>query len=627
MYSYLDYQMLFYAKPVMNKHEYEALASTYQTTHNYKAQAEKIAVEAFLAFDDTTKARFFRFLEEVYADKIEVYHFFYSQYAQLRVGRQVLTKHQKRDLLAVILPFLSKENQFYLILCEVLDKIQTYKQSITYQGKYRVSLAELKEMYERYETFLRDMNKLPCQWFHEKSYHQADRQEVLLMVRHIQEKKLQASIQGFKQDAQIIATHPKKPAKWLYFVYFLGVEVEIYTDLLQVRKLNEPTASSLPTLQGAFAKLLQNYNLEETTTLQELEQKQAMHLALLEQDLSTTLTHYQQSSLPTKRVEASITLQGGGGIVRFSLQKSNIVYHTLYGIGTLVGACLCVFSVWKGVFLLSMVLLVWLVMQSFKPKKDDTSKGKLSTHKANELYQSHLAEYKKYIAERKEELAYIYVRDNVYDKIKDAMYWRIKQKKLKVEIAGEHYDPVDIINLYIRYAQYIQQIQPHDIDVLYALEGTDEDRTLCLRLMKDLFMKKLEKSYKSFINLANLMIHHKLKFKYCMFFIDKECYIAHDYVQDFYANTEVTGANARTREYDKAIEKFNTLMEAWRKIAPAMYVEKSSFQKWLVHEIEVASKHKLKKEFEQLDSLLKDRTHTFVLAGEEGVLLYSRYTS
>ena len=359
--------------------------------------------------------------------------------------------------------------------------------------------------------------------------------------------------------------------------------------------------------------------------MQELEQKQAMHLALLEQDLSTTLTHYQQSSLPTKRVEASITLQGGGGIVRFSLQKSNIMYHTLYGIGTLVGACLCAFSVWKGVFLLSMVWLVWLVMQSFKPKKDDTSKGKLSTHKANELYQSHLAEYKKYIAERKEELAYIYVRDNIYDKIKDAMYWRIKQKKLKVEITGEHYEPVDIINLYIRYAQYIQQIQPHDIDVLYALEGAAEDRSLCLRLMKDLFMKKLQKSYKNFINLANLMIHHKLKFKYFMFFIDKECCVTDNVTHKFYDETEFFGVNSRLTAYQNALEKLTTIMENWRKIAPAMYVENLAFQKWLVHEAQLTSKNRLKEEFEQTGSLIRKHANTFVLAGEEGILLYSRH--
>ena len=206
--------------------------------HNYQAQATKIAVEAFLNFDDVTKARFFDFLKEVYADKKEIYRFFYTQYANLRVGKAILSKHQKKEILAVILPFVPLEQQFYLMQCEVLQYLQERKQYLTYRGKYAVNFSEFSSILNTYFEDISSLYKKKTSWFYSKSYQEIDRADILNVIRYVTLKKMLDNVENMKQDFQIMLNNKKGlSTKCGYLFYFLGLKINVRINQINFYKI------------------------------------------------------------------------------------------------------------------------------------------------------------------------------------------------------------------------------------------------------------------------------------------------------------------------------------------------------------------------------------------------------
>ncbi len=593
---------------------------------NYQAQAEKIAVEAFLNFDDVTKEKFFTFFQEVYAEKREVYRFFYTQYADLRVGKMLLSKHQKKQLLAVILPFISTEQQFYLFQCEVLQQIHAQKQYLTYRGKYPVPVPELIRILNQYQKYIENLPK--SSWFHLKSYQEIDRKEVLDMMRYVCLRKLNNNVSMLKKDCLILRENKKNlPAQVGYFFDFLDLHIDIEMEKIEPLQLpdqNTHLAYPTPAPVGKFKTVLENYLFEELNQIEEEKQKKETLQTLFTQDLPTTLAHYKNSTLRTNQVTALINLEAGAGKLYTRLKTESTIikvfYLTLSAIGLASFVSLFLFGIsLKGVITLASWVFIWLFILLLRAGKGiyDTSKNKKGKQK--EIKEIYTEKYKEIIENRKEELDYIFVRDNILDKIKDAFYWKIKNKKIQIYANDIYMNPRDILNAYRAYAQYIISIKPQEIDILYALEGSIERKNICFEMMKYLCMKKLKKSYKSFLNLANLMIHHTLIFDYYMYFIDTPCEMLKGGVMGggFY-DTE----SSNLYEYENIKHKIERRVE-FEYDYPIDLEADPELWAWFKEEEKQIQKNNLEQEYQYLDKFIKNKNAQFIIEGEEGVLFYS----
>jgi hypothetical protein len=593
------------------------------TKNSYKAQAEKIAIECFLDFDTETQKRFWEFLPTISPAHQEMGQFLQDEFENLKAGNKLLSKYHKRTLLGVILPFLLREKQFYLLVCEILDSLQTP----TYQQKYPINLQEFIDIIQKNSITIQKFMLQETHWFHEKVARFIQREAILATLRYLYARKMYDSLEFLKKDWAHLQNQPKLPRPLRYYFTFMEVEI-ILPAHIKIRKLPVLPIIDLPTLEGKFASLCQNYLAEELSAWEKKCAEKEFQASLLVKDLPTTLAHFKGNILPTNRVEADITLQGGGGIVRLELKRNRwkSMEKSVY-IGLSL-ASLLVLAIaglgWKSAIFPLLMVLVFLLDKGTRQAKNLKERYDLANNKEKELAKIEFEKYKEAIEINREEMQYVYKRTHILDKIKDAIYWKIKNANIRLYIDDVDYDPLDMLNLYKKYATYIKNLQPQHIEALQKWEGTDFEKKHYLNTVKHLFILKLENSYAYFTNFVKIMIDRTLRFKYMVYFLDKECEIIEDHLVGFYAQVDETNETDRIRKYNKTLREIynNQLFDANKIIELPNYNDE--LKDWLENE-----KNSLKKDnWEHKLSILKHqidlKSPAFCIENVEGVLFYSK---
>jgi hypothetical protein len=224
------------------------------------------------------------------------------------------------------------------------------------------------------------------------------------------------------------------------------------------------------------------------------------------------------------------------------------------------------------------------------------------------------AQYQTLIQEKQAERAYWGKEGNTFDRI---LY---KFQQIITHNVGEY-------NLL--YPDYIQDLYDICTSKIYALQIQDldeflmpeEEKEICLDVMKYLLRQKIGKSYHHFKSLVGCVVENEWEGFYHSTFLDKECVIT----PDFYAYEGEMPVNHWANFRKKTNTTFQ--IDEYPRLAMVVF---DSLANWLRVEIEILKDNQIDKELQKLKERTKLTeqtrvTHYLVLPpflheGEEGVL-------
>ena len=159
--------------------EYKERIKAYRAIFHYQEEVEKIAREAFLAFNEEERTYFGELLARVYGRNSRIYDTLHTNYEAIKAGRQGLTRAEVRCLVSVILPCLPTKVQYECLQYEILYMIQKQRIALNHEGFRRVSVDKAFDIYNQFAKSILHLQKIPSQWFHIESYIDSERQEII----------------------------------------------------------------------------------------------------------------------------------------------------------------------------------------------------------------------------------------------------------------------------------------------------------------------------------------------------------------------------------------------------------------------------------------------------------------
>jgi hypothetical protein len=296
---------------------YQEMTEPFRAVFHYHEEVEKMAEQAFLGFNESEKNHFFAFFREIYGTNTSTYQSLHQDFGFTQITSRSLSKYELRQVVSIILPFLPIQQQFEALQYELLNVLQVQKNLFTRHG-FRV--LNLKDALRMYESLIENAKRLPevgSQWFHQASFEPSDRRAIAESISYVYLQKIQASIHNFQKDLAIIQENRASfSKKAIYFVKLLGAEVALDYNKIALKKLPIIEILPLPASVGKFATLLVKYLADEAQNLQDEIAQKDRYESLLQNDLQTTLTHYQKSKRGGKKVELQLVLEGAGGFIK-----------------------------------------------------------------------------------------------------------------------------------------------------------------------------------------------------------------------------------------------------------------------------------------------------------------------
>ncbi len=625
----------------MDIHEnYHILIAPHLAIHPYRKQAEKIALESFLAFDEDEKARFFVFFKQICQEKSSTYQFL----SKVKAGEVIPAKHL-RYLLSAMPMFLDTEKQMEVLLLEVLDSIQTHKLGITANHSLVVNVEKAFGLFSKYLAGIYYLSNTPSIWLADKMYDTQDRLEVIQAVMYVYVIKLKGSVAHFKKDLQIIADKTKfLSKKIIYFIELLGVEVEILDTHYDLNKLYLYDDIELPQFAGKFAQLLQTYIATELASENHQLAIREMQKAVLDHDLGIALTHYKNNNTRTSRADIAFALQGGAGIVKLEIRSwltrwlaGKFKWWEMAIPVTILMAILMRFNSELPSFLfVPFVLILTTGLQNMRkdPRLEEEKEKEAKNLEKAHIRASFTAQYQQLILDRQAEKYYKVLNQSIFED----MYLNICSA-LEASIGkvwGK--SPEDLQNAYSFYLANIHELESENIGYIADFKGTEQDKETCLQAIKYLLLQQYDKSHHRFNKIMQTLMQERLEATYYSYLLSKECTI----YTDFYPITENAvfyhlGSQAQASDY---YEKPNYLaiyeakgytVGAILKPRPILQGDYAqALHEWLDKEMEVVTQNNLENELAKITqyAVLVEQSKTtnhlvilpFLLEGEEGIL-------
>lgn len=649
----------------MVQQDYQQLLFEHRQVKPYREQAGELALQAFRGFNEPTTLQFLAYFGEVCKGKNSTYQYMRNAYKAIQEGTKGLTASQMRYFLFSILPFLPAEVRMQVLLFEVLDSVQKQRLTITRYFSRKADIDTAFNMFSQYLAGIYNLEKYPYSWFYEKSYNLAERTDIINAVEYVYVVKLKASVSHFKKDLQIIAEKAEKlPKKMTYFIELLGVEVNIPNTNFSLERLYTYDEIPMPVFTSKFDEALRVYLFEQLSNEDYLLAVREMQEAVLAHDLETALLHYRQSQTLTNKVDISFLLKGGAGMVKLEIKSwlntlltsQSSIFHEdtawkppqrspvgkdvtrgtqsffMYLVAFVVWGFMMIFlrninredlaMVFTGFLGFAVVIIKALLEDDkLRPEMHEQEKkdvlviaSNFKTFKRKQAEQS-FAQYQNLIQEKQAERAYWGKEGNTFDKI----LYRFQQ--IVIARVGEY----DLL-----YPDYMQDLYDMGISKIHTLQTQDlaeflmpeEEKEICLDVMKYLLQQKIRKAYHHFKRLVGYVVENEWEGFYHCTFLNKECAIT----PDFYAYEGDMPVNHWANFRKKENFMFFQIDE-YPRLAMVVF---DSLANWLRVEIDILKDNNINKELQKLKertTLIEQTrvTHYLVLPpflheGEEGVL-------
>lgn len=303
--------------------EYKERITPFRAIFHYQEEVERIAREAFWAFNEEERTYFGELLACVYGRNSRIYDTLHTNYEAIKAGSRDLSKSDVHYLVSAILPCLPAVLQYECLQYEVLHTIQKQRIALNHEGFRRVSVDKAFDIYNQYAKSILHLHNTPSQWFHVESYTESERQEIIRCMQYVLMQKIKTSVNRFAEDLRTLAQHYKALGEdTVYFIELLAVEVTLSSENWSSEQtISDDIDLPLPTPASKYASFLKEYLVKELENDNAQNNLQTIQNSLLAHDLSTTLMQYKPKGFWRKKATISFLLQGGAGILKIETTK------------------------------------------------------------------------------------------------------------------------------------------------------------------------------------------------------------------------------------------------------------------------------------------------------------------
>lgn len=304
--------------------EYKESIKAYRTIFHYQEEVEKVAYEAFLAFNEEEKTYFGELLARIYGRNSRIYDTLHTNYEAIKANKRRLSRSEMHYLVSIILPCLPAVLQYECLQYEVLHTIQKQRSTLNHEGFRQVSVDKAFKIYNQYLESILHLRKIPSQWFHAESYTEGDRQEIIKSVQYVLVQKIKTSINRFTEDLRTLTQHYKTFTEdTVYFIELLAIEVSLsHKNWSSVQNITDDIEQPLPTPAGKFASFLKAYLVKELDNDNTQNSLQTIQNSILAHDIATALKQYKSKGFWRRKAKISFLLQGGAGILKMGTTKA-----------------------------------------------------------------------------------------------------------------------------------------------------------------------------------------------------------------------------------------------------------------------------------------------------------------
>lgn len=338
--------------------EYKERITPFRAIFHYQEEVERIAREAFWAFNEEERTYFGELLACVYGRNSRIYDTLHTNYEAIKAGKRNLSKSDVHYLVSAILPCLPAVLQYECLQYEVLHTIQKQRIALNHEGFRRVSVDKAFDIYNQYTKSILHLHNTPSQWFHVESYTESERQEIIRCMQYVLMQKIKTSVNRFAEDLRTLAQHYKALGEdTVYFIELLAVEVTLSSENWSSEQtISDDIDLPLPTPAGKFASFLKEYLVKELENDNAQNSLQTIQNSLLAHDLSATLMQYKPKGFWRKKATISFLLQGGAGILKIETSKVKSWFNRLNVREQIfIGVMGTIYSIPMGMWLASMV--------------------------------------------------------------------------------------------------------------------------------------------------------------------------------------------------------------------------------------------------------------------------------
>lgn len=253
----------------------------------------------------------------------KAYNIIYDYYTSLhRIGQEPFSKMSKSNFMKGLFPHLDIQQQFDVLVCEVLDSIENHKNRLTHYGRKVFHISEIQNLYKKYHEALYNFDKFPLSWF-EGAVSREDYTEIAQVICYYEIQKMKANLACLKQDLQVIEQEKQIPKrKMRYTIDVLGAQISFEgLTHAQISNYTQDTFLNLDIyhLVGKYKTQLAHYLFDNQTFNNHASHHISQPASLLAHNLATSLAHYNANKGLTKSVEFEANLQGGAGKLQISI--------------------------------------------------------------------------------------------------------------------------------------------------------------------------------------------------------------------------------------------------------------------------------------------------------------------
>jgi hypothetical protein len=573
--------------------------------HQYKLQAEKIALQGFLSLYGAERNDFFTFFKKICAEKSGAYQHFYNLLRENQIHESSLSIQHKHYLLFAIPRFLPAQERFNLLQLEMHEVIANIKEAI--QTPYT---QEEEDVWNKYAVYLDKLNQLSqykFRWFEAEAYTLQEKQELCEAMRYVALQEASQNIENFAKDVSIIHTHAPYQLMFVnYKEHFLGFSVRFLSDAYQIKL---KASMDLPTFKSEFAPFLNDYVATHLVRFERVGKEAEVRGSVFDFDFAQVMQHYKNSSQAGKQVDLDLELEARAGKVEIKTNTEIIILreakaqvrqvfdtpNTQYiwdrFIVTLVAFPLLM--VW-GVplhytVILTIVVWVWHIQNTKSKISIQTYNPKTLPTAVKEF--EHEFRILKDVKHNNLQLLHITNFDAILQELWQVVLAQITDKKVPIYL-----NHPDMAQAQYEYASAVIQALGYGSISQEFLVGTNISQSTCLPLMKYILQKRLHQSHLQFIQIVNSLMENQL---------DGEIYITSLRTQvtlyQFYKKDQKRGFWwVAPHKWFKQKQKKRNLLKQPQMPTPKYLAEDTPLQRWFEEIVEKIENDTFQEEFRYL---------------------------